>query len=242
MNNSIAMLKLNEAFAIMKKELRGYFVSPIAYIVITIFLVFTGFFFFKDFFIIKQAEMRRFFQLIPLMLTFVVPAITMRLFAEERHSGSIEILLTLPISTRDVVLGKFFAGTLFVAIMMIPTLLYVITVVIVGSPDIGPIIGGYIGVILLGAAYTSVGLLTSSLTHNQIVAFIIGWFSCFSLWLIDKVVSYLPGIFKSIEYVGTDFHFQGIARGVIDTRNIIYFVSVITIMILFTIKILDERR
>jgi ABC-2 type transport system permease protein len=236
------MSRYKEALTLAKKELKAYFISPIAYIVITVFLIFTGFFFFKDYFYYQQAEMRNFFQLLPLFFTFVVPAITMRLFAEERHSGSIEIMLTLPITTTNVVLGKFLAGSLFIAIMLAPSLIYFITVLITGSPDLGPIIGGYIGAVLLGASYSAIGVLMSSLTKNQIVAFIAGWAVCFSLWLVDKVVMFLPSGLAFLEYLGSDHHFQNIARGVIDTRDIIYFASIMAVSILLSVKILDERR
>ena len=145
----LAMVYCREPFAIMKKELMTYFYTPIAYIVITAFLVVTGFFFFKDFFYFNQAEMRGFFQFLPLILTLVVPAITMRLFAEEIHSGTIEIMMTLPVTTIDAVVGKFLAATVFITIMLAPTLIYLVTIIIVGSPDPGPIIGGYLGSILL---------------------------------------------------------------------------------------------
>jgi len=234
--------KYKEMFAVMKKDLRDYFNSPIAYIVITIFLVFVGFFFFKDFFFYNQAEMRSLFQLMPLMLTFVIPAVTMRLFSEERHSGSFEILMTLPISSRDIVIGKFLAGSIFSAVMISPTLLYLITIIFLGSPDIGVIIGGYIGVILLSALYTSIGLLASSLTRNQIVAFISAWAACFFLWLIDKIVFFMPAKLGFLTYLGSDYHFQNIAKGIIDSRDIIYFISVCVLSLMFTIKAVEERR
>jgi len=236
------MERFSEMSAIMKKELKSYFNSPIAYIVITIFLVFTGFFFFKDFFYFNQAEMRNLFQLMPLMLCFVIPAVTMRLLSEERQSGSFEILMTLPISSMDVVIGKFLAGTIFSLVMISPTLIYVVTVVLLGSPDFGPIIGGYIGVILLSAAYTSIGLLASSFTRNQIISFISAWAACFSLWLIDKAVIFIPSKLGFISYFGTDYHFQNISRGLIDSRDIIYFISVCVLSLMFTIKVIEERR
>ncbi len=236
------MNNFKEIIAIMKKELKAYFISPIAYIVITIFLIFTGFFFFKDFFYFNQAEMRNLFQLLPLMFTFVIPAITMRLFSEEKQTGSIELLVTMPVSTRDIVIGKVLAGSLFSVIMLAPTLIYTITVVIVGSPDYGPIIGGYLGAILLGFAYTSIGTFTSSISSNQIIAFITGWAACFSLWLIDKIVFFLPMKLSALQYFGSDYHFQNISRGIIDTRDIIYFASVIALFVLLTAKVLEERR
>lgn len=236
------MERFSEMRAIMTKELKSYFNSPIAYIVITIYLVFTGFFFFKDFFYFNQAEMRNLFQMMPLMLCFVVPAVTMRLLSEERQSGSFEILMTLPVSSRDIALGKFLAGTIFSVVMISPTLIYLVTVVMLGSPDFGPVIGGYIGVILLSAVYTSIGLLASSFTRNQIVSFISAWAACFSLWLIDKAVIFLPSKLGFISYFGTDYHFQNIAKGLIDSRDIIYFISICALSLMFTVKVIEERR
>jgi ABC-2 type transport system permease protein len=236
------MNKLKAARIIMNRELKAYFVSPIAYIVITIFLVFTGFFFFKDFFYFNQAEMRNLFQLLPLMLSFVVPAVTMRLFSEEKQSGTIELLMTMPVTSLDTVLGKFLAGTAFSAIMLAPTLAYLVTLMIVGSPDFGPVIGGYFGALLLAGAYTAIGVLSSSLSKNQIIAFIMAWALNFSLWLLDKVTLFLPSKLGFLEYLGSDFHFQNIAKGLIDTRDIIYFLSIMAIAILVTVKIVDERR
>jgi len=239
---TMARVRSREPLAIMKKELMTYFYTPIAYIVITAFLIVTGFFFFKDFFYFNQAEMRAFFQFLPLILTLVVPAITMRLFAEEIHSGTIEIMMTLPVRTIDAVAGKFLAATAFIALMMAPTLIYLVTILIVGSPDPGPIIGGFVGAILLAGTYASVGILTSSLSRNQIIAFIAGLMACFFLWLIDKITIFLPTKLGFLEYLGTDFHFRNISRGIIDSRDIVYFLSIIVISILLTAKILDDRR
>jgi len=237
-----AMEYLHMPLAIMKKELMTYFYTPIAYIVITAFLIVTGFFFFKDFFYFNQAEMRGFFQFLPLVLTLVVPAITMRLFAEEIHSGTIETLMTLPVTTMETVVGKFMAATVFVSFMLAPTLIYLITIIIVGSPDPGPIVGGYLGSILLAGAYSAVGVLTSSLGRNQIIAFISGLAACFFLWLIDKITIFLPAKLSFLEYLGTDFHFRNISRGIIDSRDIIYFISIMVISIFLTTKIIDDRR
>lgn len=212
---------------IFKKEFRGYFVSPIAYIVISIFLLVTGWFFFSTFFIFNQATLRNFFSLLPIIFSFVVPAVTMRLFSEELNVGSYEILLTMPVTFLDVVLGKFLAGVVFVAAMLIPTFAYPITVTFIGQLDWGPVVGGYIGAILLGAAFSAIGLFASSLTRNQIIAFIIGVAICFSLTLIDKMLFFLPqSLLGFLEYLGADFHFQNISKGIIDSRDILYFLSV----------------
>jgi ABC-2 type transport system permease protein len=227
---------------IMKKELRGLFTTPVAYIVMTIFLVATGFFFFKDYFYFNQAEMRNFFQLLPLIFTFVVPAVTMRLFSEEKQSGSLEILMTLPVTTANAVLGKFLAASAFLSLMLVPTLFYTVTVELTGSPYYGPIIGGYVGAVFLGASYSAIGVLTSSLSKNQIVAFITAWAGCFFLWLIDKITVFLPGKLVFLEYLGSDFHFRNIERGVIDSRDLVYFLSIMAVALLLTVRAIDERR
>jgi ABC-2 type transport system permease protein len=235
-------MRHREALAITKRELRAYFTSPVAYIVITIFLLFSGFFFFKDFFYFRQAEMRNFFQLLPLLFTIFVPAMTMRLFSEERQSGSIEILLTMPVTSYDAVIGKFLAGAAFVAAALAPTLLYLFTVIYSGSPDLGPLAGGYIGALFLGAAYAAIGVCASASTKNQITAFIIALSVNFALWLISRITIFIPAKLRFLEYFGTDFHFQNIAKGLLDFRDIIYFVSIIVIALMLAAKLIEERR
>ncbi len=220
---------------IFRKELRGYFVTPIAYIVITIFLVLTGWFFFSTFFLYSQTELRSFFTLLPLIFAFIIPAVTMRLFSEEFNVGSYEMLVTLPVRTNDVIGGKFLAGAAFTGIMLVPTLSYAITAARLGDLDWGPVIGGYLGSLLLGASFTSIGLLASSLTRNQIIAFIIGMIICFALAMVDKFLFFLPGrLLGFFQYIGADYHFQNIAKGVIDSRDIIYFLSVMFIALFLT--------
>lgn len=218
---------MRQATHIFKKEFTAYFVSPIAYIVISIFLLVTGWFFFTTFFLYNQANLRNFFALLPITFSFVVPAVTMRLFSEELNVGSYEILLTMPVSFLDVVLGKFLAAVLFLATMLIPTLAYPITVSFLGQLDWGPVVAGYTGAVLLGAAFSAIGLFASSLTRNQIIAFIIGMAICFGLTLIDKMLFFLPqSLLSFFEYLGADFHFENVSKGVIDSRDILYFLSV----------------
>lgn len=228
---------------ILNKEFKDYFVSPIAYIVISIFLLVTGWFFFSTFFLYNQANLRQFFSLLPLIFAFVIPAITMRLFAEELNVGSYEILLTMPVSFLDVILGKLLAGVAMVAAMLVPTLAYAVTVAFLGELDWGPVAGGYVGAILLGGAYTAIGLFASSLTRNQIIAFIIGMTICFTLTLIDKMLFFFPReLLGVIGYLGADFHFQNIARGVIDSRDVIYFLSVIFISLFGAHLAMQEKE
>ena len=215
---------------ILKKELKDYFISPIAYIVISIFLIITGWFFFSTFFLYDQADMRAFFSLLPIIFCFVIPAVTMRLFSEELHACSYEILLTLPVTFSDIIFGKFAAGLVMTGAMLLPTLAYPISISLIGDLDWGPVIGGYVGAMLLGGAFSSVGLFTSSLTHNQIIAFILGAAICFVLTLIDKMLFFIPEtLLNVIAYLGADFHFRNVARGIIDSRDLIYFISVMFI-------------
>ena len=234
---------MQQAKHIFKKELKDYFTSPIAYIVITIFLLVTGWFFFMTFFLNNQASMRNFFSLLPYTFAFVIPAVTMRLFSEEISIGSYEILLTMPVSFSDIILGKFFAGSAFVAAMLLPTLTYPISIALVGQLDWGPVFGGYIGAVLLGSAYTAIGLFASSLTRNQIIAFIIGLLICFSLTLIDKMLFFFPeSIVKVVGYIGADYHFQNISKGIVDSRDILYFASVIFIGLYGTALAMAEKK
>jgi ABC-2 type transport system permease protein len=219
---------MHQVVHIFRKEFGTYFVSPIAYIVISIFLVVTGWFFFSTFFLFNQANLRNFFSLLPVTFAFVIPAVTMRLFSEELNVGSYETLLTLPVTDGDVILGKFMASVAFVAAMLVPTVAYPIFVSFLGQLDWGPVVGGYVGALFLGASFSAVGLFVSSLTRNQIIAFIGGMAICFFLTLIDKVLFFLPANLLSIfQYLGADFHFDNIAKGVLDSRDILYFLSVI---------------
>jgi len=228
---------------ILNKEFRLYFLSPIAYIVISIFLLVTGWFLFATFFLYSQANLRIFFNMLPIILSFIVPAITMRLFSEELNIGSYETLLTLPVSFKEVIMGKFFAGVLFIAVMLIPTLSYPIMISFIGELDWGPVVGGYAGTILLGAAFSAVGLFASSLTRNQIIAFIIGITICFTLTLIDSILFFLPrSLIGLFGYLSTDFHFQNISKGILDTRDILYFLSVSFIGLYGTFLVMQERN
>ena len=232
-----------QAFFIFKREFRTYFVSPIAYIVISFFLLVTGWFFFTTFFLYNQASLRNFFSLLPIIFSFVVPAITMRLFSEEFNVGSYETLLTMPVTFLDVVLGKFLASVAFIVAMLIPTLAYPLTVGFLGQLDWGPVAGGYTGAILLGAAFSAIGLLASSMTRNQIIAFITGMAICFCLVLIDKMLFFLPRFsLVFFQYLGADHHFQNISKGIIDSRDILYFLSISFIGLYGTHLVLQEKN
>lgn len=230
---------------LLKKEFNSFFASPIAYLVIGVFLLVNGLFLwvFKDNFNILNAgfaDLNSFFYLAPWLFLFLIPAITMKSFADEFNSGTIEILKTKPLTDWQIVLGKFFASLLLVVIAILPTLTYAYTVYKLGSPvgnlDVGSTIGSYLGLLFLAATYTAVGLFTSTLSKNQIVAFILSVFVTFALFYgFDAVGSSLGNLGYTLKQFGISEHFKSISRGVIDTRDLIYFISV-TFFFLFITK------
>jgi len=225
------------------KEFKDYFVSPIAYIVISIFLLVTGWLFFSSFFLYGQANLRNFFNLLPIVFAFVIPAVTMKQFAEEIRSGSYELLLTMPVTKRDVILGKFFACLAFIAALLIPTFAYPVTILFMGQLDMGPVIGGYLGALCLAGSFIAIGLFSSVLTKNQIVSFIIGMSICFTLTIINKMLIFIPeSVLGFFNFLSIDHHFSNISKGIIDTRDILYFISVIFIGLYATGLAMGEKK
>jgi ABC-2 type transport system permease protein len=228
---------------IFRKELRSYFNSAVAYVVIVVFLAIIGWFHTSNLFLANVASLRLMFELVPAIFLFVVPAITMRLLAEEKKAGTIELLSTKPLHDAEIILGKFFAAWALIAIALLPTLVYYLTIAFIGDIDNGPVIGGYIGLLLMAGVYIAVGVLASSLTDNQIVAFIVGFVFVFALFMLDKILFYVPEFMTStVEYLGIDFHFSNIARGVIDSRDIVYFLSVLGFTLYLSVVSLERRK
>ncbi len=235
----------------IKRELAGYFGSPVAYVFIVIFLILCGFFTFyvSNFYELGQADLRAFFEWHPWIFLFLVPAVGMRLWADERRTGTIELILTLPITLTEVILGKFLAGWLFLGIALFLTFPLVLTVTYLGAPDLGAALSAYFGSFLLAGAYLSVGSMTSSLTRNQVISFILSVVICLFLvlagwppvtgiisgwapmWLVDVVsgFSFMP-------------HFQSMERGILDLRDIFYYISVIFFMLFSNGVVLQNRR
>ncbi len=230
---------------VFRKELRSYFNSLVAYVVIVVFLAILGWFFANNLFLNNVASLYIVFDspLAKILFLVIAPAITMRLIAEERKSGTIELLTTKPIRDVEIILGKFFAAWCVLGAALLPTLLYVITMAVLGSIDIGAIISGYIGLLLMGGVFIALGVLASSLTENQIVAFILGFILCFVFFMLDKVLPYMPSFMAStIEFLGVDFHYSSIVRGVIDSRNIIYFLSLLGFSLMLATVSLERRK
>ncbi len=232
-------------FPIFRRELRSYFNSPIAYVVIVVFLAILGWFFASNLFLNNVASLYIIFDspLVKILFLVIAPAITMRLLAEEKKSGTIELLTTKPVKDVEIILGKFLAAWCVLGAALLPTLLYVVTMAALGSIDIGAVLSGYVGLMLMGGVFIALGLLASSLTENQIVAFILGFIFTFVLFMLDKVLPYLPSFMAStMEFLGVDFHYSGIARGVIDSRNIIYFASMLGFSLMLATVSLERRK
>jgi len=243
MNKTQIQASWNNIRTISRRELQSYFNSAIAYVVLVVFLAIIGWFHTSNLFLSNIATMRLMFELVPLVFLFVVPAITMRLLSEEKKSGTIELLTTKPLHDYEIVFGKFLAAWALVGVALLLTLVYYLTITSIGKIDNGPVVGGYFGLMLTAGVYVAIGLLASSLTENQVIAFIIGFVFVFVLFMLDKILIYVPESLASIvEFLGIGYHFSNIARGVIDTRDAMYFLSLIGFMLYLTVLSLGRRR
>lgn len=228
---------------IVRRELGAWFNSFIIWLVTSLFILITGFMFFSTFFLANEADLRYFFELLPILFAFFIPAITMRVFSEESRSGSLETLLTLPVSAGDAVAGKYIAALISCALLLAPSLFYVLACCVFGSPDAGPIIGGYIGALLLAAAFCSVGLFASAISKNQIVAFFVAFAISIVLAMIDQFAIILPArIADFLTFFSAGSHFSSVSKGILDSRDILYFLSVMCIFLGFTVKAVKSRR
>lgn len=231
----------NPAVVIFKREFAAYFASPIAYIVTGLFLILAGTMFFTAFYLQNRASMRNLFQMLPLILSFFIPALTMRVYAEEKRVGSIETLYTLPVTEFDVAAGKFLATFAASVIMIAPTLLYLFGMLPFGAPDAGPVAGGYIGALFLCAAFSAIGIFASSITKNQIISFFTAFIICISLTMVSDFLIFLPApIVGFLQFLSANEHFTSISRGIIDSRDIIYFVSLTALF--FSLTVVTQEK
>ena len=236
---------MRNVVTIMKKELKSYWNSPIAYIFVTVFLGFVSWFFFRGFFLEGQASLRAFFPILPWAFVVFVPAVTMRLWAEEKKLGTIELLMTLPLRDHEVVVGKYLAALVFLSFTILLSFPLFLIVRAMGSPDLCPIVGGYAGSLLLGAAFLAIGIFISSLTENQIIAFVISFVVAFFLQILDAdvVLSSVPeAIAPLVSFLGASAHFESVERGVIDSRDLLYFGSVIAFFLYLNVRTIESRK
>ena len=241
---------MNGFWAVFKRELKGYFATPVAYVFLVIFLFFAGYLTFKEgFFEIRQADMRAFFTNLPLLFVFMVPSTAMRLWAEERKSGSIEVLLTLPITIPQAVVGKFMAAWCFLGIALLLTFPVPVTVCYLGDPDEGLIVTGYIGSFLLAGGFLAIGSFFSAVSKNQVISFILAVVACAILVYAGTptTLNYLSTVLSAsavsaIEGMSFQAHYDSVLRGVIEFRDISYFVILIVGWIAACSIILNERK
>lgn len=240
--------------SIFFKEINTFFSSIIGYIVIGVFLVLMGLIMwvFPEFSVLDNsyANLDTLFGIAPMVFMFLIPAVTMRTFAEEKQTGTIELLVTRPITDWQIVGGKFLACLALVAFALVPTVLYYFSVYQLGAPpgnlDSGGILGSYIGLLFLAAAFVAIGVFASSLTNNQIVAFVLATFLCFFVYLAFDYLSRLPVFFGKtddiVQSIGIEYHYNSVSRGVLDTRDVVYFLSVIALFLAATVLSLGRRR
>ncbi|MCF7830406.1 ABC transporter permease subunit [Candidatus Gracilibacteria bacterium] len=231
--------------ALVRKELRLYFNSPIAYIFLVVFLLLSSWLFFRTFFLIGQTEMRGFFGILPWIFLFLIPSLTMRLWSEEYRQGTVETLLTSSVSVEEAVLGKAAGSFIFLALALLLTFPVAISLSFVGNLDWGVVLTAYFGALLLGMAYISLGLFISSLTRNQIVAFIVSVLVLFAFLILGDgiVTAFLPNWLGSLcKTLSLGTHYNSILRGVIDTRDFIFYLSFIVLFLLLNVQTLKTRR
>ncbi len=236
------------------KELRSFFSSIVGYVVLLVFLVACGLFLWvmpdTSMLDYGYASLEQFFNLAPWLLLFLIPAITMRSFADEFKGGTIEWLFTKPLKTSHIILGKFLASFTLVCVALLPTLLYVLSIHYLAMDDAaldaGGIAGSYIGLLFLAAAFTAIGIFSSSLTDNQIVSFLLSLFICFLLYsgfeALSRVAAFRGGADYYLGMIGMDDHYNSISRGVIDSRDVVYFLSLITLFMALTRFILNKKK
>jgi ABC-2 type transport system permease protein len=234
---------MGKTLTIAKRELVGYFNGPAAYIVICLFLVLLGMFFWNPFFLINRATVRQMFDMMSILLLPTAPAITMGLLAEEKRTGTMEVLLTMPLKDTEVIIGKFLGAFALFLVLLLLTVPYPLSVSTLGHIDWGPVIAGYLAVVLQGAAMLAIGVLASSLTENQLIAFFTSGILCFAFWIIARFLPFLPqGAASAIEWISFDYHYDNMLRGVIDSRDVIYFLSVIGFSLALAFRSLESRR
>lgn len=233
------------ALVVAGRELRGAFSLPIAYVVLSAFLVLAGSYLFvlHPFFVVGRATLRPLFEFAPFLFTLFAPAITMRSLAEERRAGTLEVLLTWPVSDGALVLGKFLGAWALLAVAVALTLPAALSVAALGDLDWGPVWGGYVGLVLLGGAYLALGLLASAFTRNQIVAFIFGFVACFVGFSVGRLADVAPaGLGGLVELLSFERRFSRVARGVIDSRDVVFFATVIWVCLTATAEALRAKR
>jgi ABC-2 type transport system permease protein len=234
----------NNYSVLYRKEIQSFFNSPVAYITLVVFLLITAWFFMSTFFLINESDLRTLFSVVPIVYIFFIPAITMSLIAKEKNTGTMEFVTTLPFSDGEIIVAKFLAALTLIGTALAFTLVHFISLLIIGNNiDVGALLSGYLGLLLAGAAYAAIGTFGSTVTDNQITAFLVSFLIIFIFFILDKILIFVPGFLGSIlQFISMDYHLNNISRGVIDSRNLIYFGSLIAFFLLVSIRILEMRK
>jgi ABC-2 type transport system permease protein len=226
-NSKNTMFDYKVMMSIYSKEIFHYFNTPIAYIITIVFLLITGYFFSQPLFVANQSSIDGFLNTVPLLLTFFIPAITMRLFAEEIKTQTIEILLTFPVQDTEVLIAKYLSALTLILSAFFLTLIYPLTISIIGISDYGSFFGAYLGLFLTAGMLCAIGIFCSSMSKNQVIAFIIGFLISFVFYMIGKISFFIPMWLTPVtDFLGFDFHLNNISRGILDTRDFIYYFTV----------------
>jgi ABC-2 type transport system permease protein len=235
---------MREALYIAGKELRSYFVSPVAYVIVAFWLVATGFFFYASVTLGQEASLRNVFGVVIILLLLISPALTMRLLAEESRTGTLELLLTAPVKDWAVVLGKFLGALGLYAVMIALTLFYPLLLVLYkGNPDWGPIWSGYLGLLLVGMLFLSVGLFASALTSNQMVSAVIAFVLLLLLFVISQLSQNVSaGLGDFLRKISVGERFDPFERGIVDLRDIVFYISVSALVLFLTVQVVEARR
>jgi ABC-2 type transport system permease protein len=231
------------AWALFRRELNGFFQTPIAYVVGVVFLVASAALFFSPFFLLDRVQMRQFFAFLPLLLALLMPALAMRVVAEERRRGMWEIVSTLPLRTSEVILAKFAAVWVTGLFLLAPTLLFAVTVGSLGELDPGPVVSGYLGAVLLAAVYGAVGVFASSVSTNETVPLVLGLVISLFLALLNQFLILIPTeLVGVLEFLSVGYHFDGFTRGIVDSRSVVYFVTLAVGFLVVSRYQLGRRR
>jgi len=234
---------MRSVLTIAGRQFRSYFNGPVAYIVICIILLTLGFFFWKTFFLFGRASVREMFRWLGLILVFSLPALTMGLLAEEKRTGTIELLITMPVTEAQVIVGKFLGVLGLYAVLLALTFSYPLSVSTLGDLDWGPVWSGYLGLLLQGSAVLAIGLMASSWTSNQLIALFVALTLSVFFWVLDKFLALLPtNAASALQWLSFDYHFQSMARGVIDLRDVLFFASVVVFALAVAFRALEARR
>jgi ABC-2 type transport system permease protein len=236
-------MRKSPIITLARKELAIMLNAPATYVISVVFMLITGWLFISPLFQLDQSGLDTFYRPLPLLFTFLAPALTMRSFSEEFKSGTIEVLATLPMEDHEIVIGKYLAAMGLVGLLVAFTLVYPVVLLVIGRPDVGQMIGVYASILGLASFFTAIGLFASALTRNQVVAFIIGFFICFIFFLLERVADFLPGMLAGfVRGFGVGTHFDALARGVLDTRDLLYWVTGTVFFLSASLSVVQSKK